>query len=103
MYANLSMCTGLTCMVSQNSFVNKKVKLTLHGEKGEKEEQKINTEKGHCEINLVVFNTQFEFPGSHNSGVGWLVGCFRFNGPLRQYISLYRGVSQKEEERKEIR
>ena len=24
---------------------------------------------------------------------GWLVGCFGFNGPLRQYFSLYRAVS----------
>ena len=23
----------------------------------------------------------------------WLVGCFGFNGPLRQYFSLYRVVS----------
>ena len=30
--------------------------------------------------------------------VGWLVGCFGFNGPLRQYFSLYRAVSQKEGE-----
>ena len=30
----------------------------------------------------------------------WLVGCFGFNGPLRQYFSLYRAVSQKEGERK---
>ena len=22
--------------------------------------------------------------------VGWLVGCFGFNGPFRQYFSLYR-------------
>ena len=29
--------------------------------------------------------------------VGWLVG-FGFNGPLRQYFSLYRAVSQREEE-----
>ena len=29
---------------------------------------------------------------------GWLVG-FRFNGPLRQYFSLYRAVSQREGER----
>ena len=30
--------------------------------------------------------------------VGWLVGCFGFNGPLRQYCSLhvYRAVSQRE-------
>ena len=33
--------------------------------------------------------------------VGWLVGCFGLNGPLRQYFSLYRAVSQREEERKE--
>ena len=30
----------------------------------------------------------------------WLVGCFRFNGPLRQYFSLYRAVSQREGERR---
>ena len=33
--------------------------------------------------------------------VGWLVGCLRLNGPLRQYFSLYRAVSQREGERKE--
>ena len=33
--------------------------------------------------------------------VGWLVGCFGFNGPLRQYLSLYRAVSQREGEREE--
>ena len=33
--------------------------------------------------------------------VGWLVGCFGFNGPLRQYFSLYRAVSQREGERGE--
>ena len=32
--------------------------------------------------------------------VGWLVG-FGFNGPLRQYFSLYRVVSQREGERGE--
>ena len=31
---------------------------------------------------------------------GWLVG-FGFNGPLRQYFSLYRAVSQREGERGE--
>ena len=30
----------------------------------------------------------------------WLVGCFGFNGPLRQYFSLYRAVSQREGERR---
>ena len=32
-----------------------------------------------------------------------LVGCFGFNGPLRQYFSLYRAVSQREGERTENR
>ena len=31
----------------------------------------------------------------------WLVGCFGFNGPLRQYFSLYLAVSQREGEREE--
>ena len=42
-------------------------------------------------------------PGCLRSGLswfGWLVGCFGFNGPLRQYCSLYR-VSQREGERGE--
>ena len=33
----------------------------------------------------------------------WLVGCFGFNGPLRQYFSLYRAVSQREGDREEKR
>ena len=33
--------------------------------------------------------------------VGWLVGCFGLNGPLRQYFSVYRAVSQREGEREE--
>ena len=32
--------------------------------------------------------------------VGWLVG-FGFNGPLRQYFSLYRAVSHREREKEE--
>ena len=35
--------------------------------------------------------------------LGWLVGCFGFNSPLRQYFSLYRAVSQREGERRERR
>ena len=31
----------------------------------------------------------------------WLVGCFGFNGLLRQYFSLYRAVSKREGEREE--
>ena len=30
-----------------------------------------------------------------------LVGCFGLTGPLRQYFSLYRAVSQREGEREE--
>ena len=33
----------------------------------------------------------------------WLLGCFGFNSPLRQYFSLYRAVSQREGERGEKR
>ena len=33
----------------------------------------------------------------------WLVGCFGFNGPLRQYFSLNRAVSQRERERERER
>ena len=32
---------------------------------------------------------------------GDMIGCFGLNGPLRQYFSLYRTVSQREGERKE--
>ena len=34
-------------------------------------------------------------------GFSWLFGCFGLNGPLRQYFSLYRAISQTEGERKE--
>ena len=34
---------------------------------------------------------------------GWLVGCFGFNGPLRQHFSLYWAVSQREGEKGENR
>ena len=37
----------------------------------------------------------------HVSKVVWLVGCFGFKGPLRQYFSLYRDLSQREGERGE--
>ena len=38
---------------------------------------------------------------SSNPAKAWLVGSFGFNGPLRQYFSLYRAVSQREGERGE--
>ena len=31
---------------------------------------------------------------------GWLVGCFGFNGPLRQYFSLYRAFPKEREKEK---
>ena len=33
-------------------------------------------------------------------GIGWLVGCFGFNGPLRQF-SIYRAISRRDGERGE--
>ena len=36
-----------------------------------------------------------------NISNSWLVGCFGLSGPLRQYFSLYRAVSQREGERRE--
>ena len=35
------------------------------------------------------------------SYLDWLVGCFGFNSPLRQYFSLYQTVSQREGDRGE--
>ena len=47
-----------------------------------------------CEEIEICLNT-------HNSKRAYhLVGCFGLNGPLRQYFSLYRAVSQREGERK---
>ena len=40
----------------------------------------------------VAVSREFEARLSH-AATGWLVGCFGFNGPLRQYFSLYRAVS----------
>ena len=39
----------------------------------------------------------------YHLAIARLVDCFGFNGPLRQYFSLYRAVSQREGERKEKR
>ena len=53
-----------------------------------------------CDLDLgygnlhFVFDTLFYFALSFY----WLVGCFVLNGPLRQYFSLYRAVSQREGE-----
>ena len=47
-------------------------------------------------------NTQISTGAWRGRAVGgerrgdWLVCCFGFNGPLRQYFSLYRAVFQRE-------
>ena len=50
------------------------------------------TSRGPRPITHIVFQTY----------LSWLVGCSGFNGPLRQYFSLCRTVSQRERERKEV-
>ena len=55
----------------------------------------LNSQIYHNNINLSL--QRFRLFAVKKSG--WLVGCFRFNGPLRQYFSLYRAVSQREGER----
>ena len=51
----------------------------------------------------LILHTKFQtnIPSCSGWLVGWLVGCSGFNGPLRQYFSPYRAVSQREGERKE--
>ena len=55
--------------------------------------KRFSIETGHKLINIVIYNRCII--------TRWLVGCFGFNGPLRQYFSLYRAVSQREGEREE--
>ena len=43
-----------------------------------------------------LYKFGYNWPGGF---CGWLIGCFGLNGPLRQYFSLYRAVSQREGER----
>ena len=52
-------------------------------------------------IYIKIFKTLRQYEILQNHLVHWLVGCFGFNGPLRQYFSLYRAVSQREGEREE--
>ena len=47
------------------------------------------------------FFSRLSFLFSYSLSLGWLVGWFGFNGPLRQYFSLYRAVSKGEGERRE--
>ena len=52
---------------------------------------------------LDILSRIYHFPLLSPSwaGIFWLVGCFGFNGPLRQYFSLYRAASQREGDRGE--
>ena len=50
---------------------------------------------------LFSFSLSLGQPTNLQLALGWLVGCFGFNSPLRQYFSLYRAVSQRERERRE--
>ena len=51
---------------------------------------------------MALLNALLDRPHNVLSSVqGWLVGCFGLSGPLRQYFSLYRAVSQGEGEREE--
>ena len=59
-------------------------------------------------MSSVIFGGQgSEYWGGGGGGARGEVGCwlvvFGFNGPLRQYFSLYRAVSQREGEREEKR
>ena len=54
------------------------------------------------DLRIIISLRKSEFrPTVERISLGWLVGCFGFNGPLRQYFSLYRAVSQREGERGE--
>ena len=62
----------------------------------EPEVPRFDTQPG-CLLSFLLPQIQ---EGQFSTNVGWLV-VFGFNGPLRQYFSLYRAVSQKEGERGE--
>ena len=84
------------------------------GERGERIDESKNVQttptRTYCKRNrpLPYFNQNCRTPRHRTTPEGergekgcWLVGCFGLNGPLRQYFSLYRAVSQREGERKE--
>ena len=51
---------------------------------------------------MLLWNTEQDTPWlGVRVTIGWLVGCFGFNGPFRQYFSLYGAASQREGERRE--
>ena len=48
---------------------------------------------------LIPITNSLLHPNNQSNSDTELVGCFGFNGPLRQYFSLYRAVSQREGDR----
>ena len=58
------------------------------------------SEKWFLTLSYIVFGMAQSEPSSGVKGC-WLVGCFGFTGPLRQYFSLNQAVSQREGERGE--
>ena len=53
--------------------------------------------------NFQALSKFYTFPTYLSLSPIWLVGCFGFNGPLRQYFSLYRTVSQRDRKRESKR
>ena len=53
-----------------------------------------------CSCGIFSKGVKYQFETAVVNDVGWLVG-FGFNGPLRQYFSLYRAVSTRGRKRKE--
>ena len=67
----------------------------------EETEKQLKVKEYQTEKNLNIRRRTMKYSGSQRSLRR--VGCFGFNGPLRQYFSLYRAVSQREGERGEKR
>ena len=49
----------------------------------------------HLTISLISHSSKVILNKLKPQAEDWLVGCFEFNGPFRQYFSLYRAVSQR--------
>ena len=91
-----------TCTRFKIEISAEKTKLMTNSANGFQREIKVNGQ-------ILGSVTSFKYLGAVVSDDGfnpevlssWLVGCFGFKGPLRQYFSLYRAVSQREGERRE--
>ena len=72
----------------------------MHTEKSQTEGKRIMPETRFTEFPELSVDPRVEISRSA-SKTYVVVVVFRFNGPLRQYFSLYRAVSQREGERGE--